>query len=922
MMWRLLLPILFVLLTSKTGAQQFGGFPPQTKWQQINTDTVRIIFEAGAEAQAQQIAAIIHVMAANNPLGKSLKKVHVVLHSKTTEANGYVGLAPFRSEYYLLPGGDIFETGNLPWHKLLAVHEYRHVAQYNAFNKGLTKAFSFVLGEEGRALANAFAVPDWFFEGDAVYAETALTPHGRGRMPYFFKGYESLWNEGKDYSWMKLRNGSIKDFVPNHYPLGYLLVNWGYLKYGHDFWQKVTNDASAFKGLIYPFQKAVKRQTGKSFKSFRKEAFSYYKKRVDASKNTVKKGETVTSYLYPQMIGKDSMLFLKNSYESIPQFTLQIAGVEHKIRQQNISGDDWFSYRKGTIAYTSFNTSARWSLQNYSNIVLLDIATGNEKKLTKKGYYFTPDISPDGEKIIVVSINDSLKTDLHLLTKEGAFLKGFAPPENAVFFQPRFINDSSVVVGLKYQNATLSWDELNINTVLFTSLLPQTGATIGYPYVRDSVFYFTSSAAGSDDIYSLPLSTKGLKRLTSGGTGSYFPSVYNDTLHYSTFTSNGYKLKAAAIGEMPVKQIDQNQMNEPAAPFPVAVALKSNSVFNIAERAFAVTGYKKSSGLINVHSWRPFYEAPEYSFSVYSNNVLNTFLSEAFYRYNEAEQSHTAGLNTSYAGFFTVINAGVTYTADRHLKTPTATRTYNSAEARIGISVPLNVTSGKTYRFFNGGSNFVFNALRPTGETKEIAKASNTTYLHHYLNWSQQLPKAKKQIFPSFGYHLSTAYRHKTSGKGYQSLLSTQVFLPSIFTTHSFVIAANFQQTDTGNVLFSNRFAASRGYNNLYFSRMWRSSANYHFPLFYPDKGVADIVYLLRIRSAMFYDHTRVFSRNKKITNDLRSVGGELFFDTKWWNQLPVSFGLRYSYLLDASKVNIGNPNRFEIILPVNLIPN
>ena len=189
--------LLFLILGISSGlvqAQQFSGFPPSTKWKQINTDTARIIFESATEEQAQRISAIIHKMAAQTPnaLGNSLRKVNIVLHKNTTLANGYVALAPFRSEYYLIPASNIFELGNLPWNEHLAVHEYRHVQQYNNFNNGLTRVFNFFLGEEGRAVANGLTIPDWFYEGDAVHAETALTPQGRGRLPLFQSGYNSL----------------------------------------------------------------------------------------------------------------------------------------------------------------------------------------------------------------------------------------------------------------------------------------------------------------------------------------------------------------------------------------------------------------------------------------------------------------------------------------------------------------------------------------------------------------------------------------------------------------------------------------------------------------------------------------------------------------------------------------------------------
>jgi len=168
-------------------AQQFSGFPPSTRWKQIDTDTARIIFESSSIKEAERIATIIHKMAAEQPnsLGSVLQKINIVLHKNTTLANGYVGLAPFRSEYYLIPSSNIAELGNLPWNEHLAVHEYRHVQQYNNFNHGLTKAFNVVLGEEGRAIANSLTVPPWLFEGDAVHAETALTPQGRAGFPTF-----------------------------------------------------------------------------------------------------------------------------------------------------------------------------------------------------------------------------------------------------------------------------------------------------------------------------------------------------------------------------------------------------------------------------------------------------------------------------------------------------------------------------------------------------------------------------------------------------------------------------------------------------------------------------------------------------------------------------------------------------------------
>jgi len=910
-----------LLFFNSVQAQQFSAYPPATKWKQINTDTSRIIFSRPAAKEAQRVSTIIHQMAAaNQQLGNQFKKINIVLHSNTTLANGYVGLAPFRSEYYLVPGGNIFDFGNLPWAEQLAIHEYRHVQQFNNFNKGITKGLGYIFGEQGRALANGLAIPDWFFEGDAVYAETVLTPQGRGRMPYFLNGFNSLWKENKNYSWMKLRNGSLKDLVPNHYPLGFLLVNYGYVKYGPAFWQKVTSDASRFKGLVYPFQQAVKRHAGVEFKKFKKDALAFYSKGISKTK-TQKKLQTVTNFYFPQVIGNDSLLYLKDSYKSLPAFYIKNKNREQKIKLKNISSEDWFGYRDGLVAYTAYNTDKRWSLTDYSDIILLNISTGNEEKLTQKGKYFTPDISPDGNNIIAVSVNDSLESELHLLNRKGGIIKNIRVFSNLLFVHPKFIDDTTVVVALRHPNATISLHHLNLTTGQFVQLLPPIKATIGFPSVYKGDVYFVSSLSGNDEIYKLGLRDKKLFQIANGKTGHYFPNVYADTITFSQFTSNGYTIEQKALADISPIEINPIQLGEEIIPFEVAGAREEKNLLATPTVTYPVTKYKKSTGLFNFHSWSPDYEDPEFSFSVFSDNILSTFTNEFFYRYNQNESSHAAGFNLSYGGLFPVINAGVDYTFGRHIKTETKTHTLNQLEGRVGYSIPFNFTKGKTFRLLNFGSNLVYNNLKPTGNSKNELSPSSTAYLHHFLNFTQQLPRARQHIYPKLGYTFAANYRHRLDEQGYQSLTGAQLFLPSVFPTHSIVFGGSFQQTDTGNIIFSNRFSNARGYDEFYFSKMWRASANYHFPLAYPDIGLANVVYLLRVRSNIFYDHSKVYSKNKTQKSNLRSVGTELFFDTKWWNQLPITIGVRYSYLLDARFAG-ANRHVFEFAVPIDLIPD
>lgn len=919
-MKRLHIVVLALIMGSLAQAQQFGGFPPSVKWKQIDTDTARIIFPSAVDSQAQRIAAIIHKITTLRPtaLGNGVRKINVVLHNNTTLANAYVALAPFRSEFYLVPGSNIFEFGANPWYQELAVHEFRHVHQFSNFNRGLSKAAGVILGQEGQALFNAIAIPDWFWEGDATHSETALTPQGRGRTPYFFNGYKALWREGRNYRWMKLRNGSLKDFVPDYYQLGYLLVNYGYLKYGNEFWGKVTADASAFRGVIYPFQQALKRHSGVDYKTFRNQALEYYSHEVSRKRTDLAKRETVTNYYFPQFIGKDSLLYLKSSYKELPAFYLRNKEGEHKLLLKNISTEDWFSYRNGLIAYTAYEPNARWSLIDYSSIYLYDIATKKETRITSKGKYYTPDISPSGKNIIAVSVNDSTATYLQLLDDSGNSIKTIRPVAHENFIYPRFIDENRVAVTERLPNSSMQMSLIDLETGKKEIVIPATSALIGFPFYYEGSVYFVSSVGGKDDIYSLRLSDKKIFQLSSGGGGKYFPSAYKDSLTWSVFTSNGLHVQANAAF---VNSTGSVQLNEVTLPYPVAEA--SSNILAELPRKFEVTKYSQASNLFNFHSWRPDYVDPEFTLSLYSDNVMGTFTNQLYYRYNENETSHAFGFNSSYGGWLPVINTGAEYTINRTLLDTSGVFNTNQLEARVGYNIPLNFTSGKLYRFLNFGSNFVFNQRLASNGVKDPLHDRTFYYLHNFVNWSHFLPRAKQHINPKFGYAITAAHRNLVNEKGFQFIGSGSLFLPS-FGNHSIVLSSSWQETDTSNRTFSNRFANSRGYDDYYFSRMWKLGVNYHFPIVYPDWGFANLIFFQRIRGNVFYDLTKVYSRNKQVTRNLRSIGSEIYFDTKVWNALPLSFGFRMSYLLNTG---FGLRDRrgsaiYEFIVPVNLIPD
>lgn len=924
--------ILLFLIAEPTMAQRFGGNPSRERWKQIDTDTVKVIFADGNEKQAQKIARIIHGLQQTNAgnLGKGMRKVSIVLQDRSLFSNAYVGLAPFRSEFYTTAPQNAFELGAFDWVSNLAIHEYRHVHQYGNFNKGLSKLASVILGQEGQAVANAASIPDWFFEGDAVYSETKLTQQGRGKLPDFFNGYKSLYRSDRSYSYMKLRNGSLRHYVPNHYDLGYLLVSYGRKQYGDDIWEKVTDDAARFKPLIYPFQGAVKKHTGISFNSFVNDALGYYRDQWKAELTeeplwiTKTEKNNVVNYRFPYLTEDGSYITLQDSYTQIPAFTkVYPDGRTERIRVRDIAIDPYFTYRNHTIVYTSYQPDTRWGNVENNTLKIYDLISGREQIIQTKTRLFSPDISADMKTIVAVDMAKEgnsavVKVDIGSGNTDTLLIS-----TDRVFSYPRFAGGAGDFYAVHRQaNGHMGISRYIDKGKTEKTLLAASNRVIGYLQVQGDTLLFTSTYQGRDELWALidkGDNVKGPFRLAAYPTGIYQAVLQNGKLTGAVFTADGFRLASF------------DPVWEKVEPFHQMQALYAGSgmqagdfdfVNQVPLRNFNVNPYKRYNRLVNIHSWRPYYDRPEYSFTLYGENVLNTFLTELAYTYNENEQSHKLGADFAYGGSYVqrILGASSTFNRSARLNQDTLLH-WNEQAAYAGLRLPLNFTSGREYSSLVLQTTINTNQVKWTGIAKNLLKDRIVHYLDFNIAYSAQSQRAVRQIFPRWGRALSTRYR-TAIGKtdAWQLLISGALYLPGLASTHNLVLTGAVQSRDTLNqYIFSDNFPFSRGYRSVNFPRMYKLGINYHFPLMYPDWGFGQLVYFQRIRMNAFYDYALGKSLRTGREFHFGAVGGELMFDTKWWNQEPVSFGIRYSRLLDREFSGATTPNYWEIILPVAL---
>ncbi|MEO5501535.1 MAG: hypothetical protein ABIR31_08845 [Ginsengibacter sp.] len=910
-------------------AQVPGGNPPSLKWQQINTPNSRVIFSKGLSASAGRISNIINEIAAptSQTIGTKKKKINIVLQNQTTVSNAYVGLGPFRSEFFITQPQGNLGLGSLPWIDLLTIHEYRHVQQFNNFNVGLSKVMRDIFGEEGQSLANNAAIPNWFYEGDAVYNETNLSKQGRGSLPSFYGPYRSLWKDNRHYNWMKLRNGSLKDFIPDHYALGFLMVAYGHQKYGDEFWKNVTHDAASFKSLIYPFQAAIKKYSGVNYVKFRNDALDFFKNQFADSIIIAPRGNYKNEqFVYFKEDG--SLIYLNNSFKKIPTFIEKSGNEEKKIRGSDYTINDYFSYRNGKIVYASFKPDARWGYRDFSNIGVMDISSGKQHTITHRGKYFSPDINNDGNQIVAVEELPDQRNRLVILNSQTGEVSKILPNKDSMsFYFPKFKSDSKIIAPVHNSIGQMSIAEVDVANSTYDYLLPFTFNVVAYPYIHNDTLYFTLNYKKNVDLFAYTFMDKKIWQIDCGalrGIGVYHPTVSDSKIAFSTLTSEGYRIQQVAKNQLKYTEIGSTQLQKITSSFGTSAinGLNSNLLYNTPDDSFAITKYHKAFKLFNFHSVEPAADDPQYTLSLISENILNTLESSLSYTFDRSEKFHRVGFSATYSALFPFLTAGINYTFDRKFIFHNKPVYFNQLEPFAGFNVPLNLSKGRSFTYVNFGSQFVYNTSYFRAQYKDTFGNQAYNYISNFLSFSSQLQKAAQAIYPRLAQAFSISYKLPvTKFNGYQVVTAGNLYFPGIINTHSIQLVGAYLKKDSLHQLnFSSGFPFSRGYTSANFYEMTKWGVNYHFPLLFPDAGFANIFYLLRVRMNLFYDETRVkdFYTNGNIyRGKFRSAGTELNFDGKIWNQADISFGIRYSYLLDKDLYgNTGN-SRWDFIVPV-----
>ncbi len=251
---------------------------------------------------------------------------------------------------------------------------------------------SYLFGEQIYGVI-AFLLPLWYLEGDAVFAESALTESGRGRSPSFQKQMKAISVEKhKMYKYDQIVSGSFREFIPDHYQSGYQIVTWAMAKHDPQVWNKMLDYTAKNPFTVNPVNISLSKSTGLRKKTLYREAFDTLKtiwtgdveeaRSVFYSQINPAKKDNYINYYSPVVAGKDSVIAVRTTLSKSPAFVL-LRPSEKKEETIHIPGQmyPWYiSFGNGIVVWVETRNDPRWANRQYSIIRTMDLRSNKDQK--------------------------------------------------------------------------------------------------------------------------------------------------------------------------------------------------------------------------------------------------------------------------------------------------------------------------------------------------------------------------------------------------------------------------------------------------------------------------------------------------------------------------------------------------------------
>jgi hypothetical protein len=915
----------FTFILSLTFSCSFGQFfdesqsPLSVKWREINHQGFKIIYSAQLEKDAQKLSNTLpHIYPA---LGRDLKqlktRIPIVLQNLGTTANGFVQLAPKKSELYTISPQQ-FDSQD--WLNNLAIHELRHIIQYNKY----TGKTGFPFPEEIYFGYLGLSSPTWFLEGDAVSTETNHTYSGRGRQPAWIMAYRTALLEGQKMSYSKAYFGSQKNITPGYYQLGYLMSAHLQKNEGSDITEKIISDISRRPLRFYPFSQSLKKFTNKNTKRyFEHVQRSLEKDWKEQAKKTEfkhyeslnKKAKYATNYHLPTPLPNGKILALKSSKSEPSNFVvIDTEKSEKSILKIAYQEMPWFSFGNQKIVWDEYREDARYKQRSWNVICIYDLEKKQKIQLTKKSRLFAPSISADGQKIVAVKIDLSNKHQLVFIDpKSGEITDSIPNSENHALQTPSLNADGSQVAWVSVTEEGKSMWLAHDGKI--EQLIGNTRQQISRPVFFQDRIAFNAHYSGVDNVYEITPQAKKINALTAAKYGAFNPSFdSSNNLYFSEYQNMGFEIAKTEIEPMDIRDNNFVYYGKQTTP--------ENYVFaDIPDSTFQSKPYSPLKHALNFHSISPIAEGDldKVGLELKSNDLLNTtsFYTGVSYQSSNRNIEYYAGLK--YRALYPIIN--LAYRNRPRVANYRFQNAIHQAQWRedyfgITASVPLSFNAyNHQFSFIAETGTYLVNRHFNKVDAPRLVNRIQFP-LSHRLGFSHRVRTAERDIAPKWAQLIeitlqNTPFDDRLNGQllGFESYF----YFPGLAKNHSFLVSYSHQK-NSGTFANTNAIETVFGYKQIKAISPLKSTLllNYRFPFLFPDLEIGPIAYVRNLR-ATFFSHYENIGSQTKINQpktyglELRSsmnllryqpvadIGARLIFVDKNYKQNPI-FELLFNY--------------------------
>lgn len=848
---------------------------PYIKWRQIETENYRLLFPETFTFTAKKLVQQLPTLRkySSQDLAISPRKITLVLQGNHVSQNGYVQLAPRKSEFYPVPSST---ADNQEWLPNLALHELRHVAQFDKLTGRLKAPFF-----EQLALAlYGLNLPAWYFEGDAVQVETIYSDGGRGRLPSWEMPLRANLLSGENYAFNKYVLGSFKDNVPSHYTIGFFMNSYITNHFGLNSHEKIMDNMHNKMLRPFNFQRAVKHVTGAKPPLIYKQTIAELAgiwKETDGNnyiKNEIKteKSKFPSDYLLPQIDSKHDLYTLKLSPQAVNKIIrIDSAGKETEVVKTGIQITPYFHLRGNEIVWDEYRKDARFGKQTYSVVTLYNIDTKRLKTITKNTRYYAPALHPTQALIAVVEVDLAGKSYLVFLDSDsGKVVERIDIPEGMHIQQPKFNESGNKIVAIAVSKQGTNLLTIDLQTKTQMLQMAWGNQELERPFFVGDELFFKAHYDGRDNIYRLPTNTKTPVKVTDARFGAFNGNVVDDKLLYNDYQYNGYKLAQQPITSS-TKQAMQTASRLFVAPTLDQVSDR-DSIFTD-DSTLLVKPYSLNKHMLNFHSLSisstNFESFDNYIPGLFwlSNDVLNTTQVRLGYEYDPDIAKSIYSAEVSYKRFLPVFTARY---ANRGLVGNAVSSAqqnqivmfdYRDHQATFEVSVPLSIYRQNTV--YSYGANFGTSYTKRYDLSIALRNFNETIAfpLNYQVYFNKNSMRSRMDLAPRWGQNLSVTYRHlpfenQLSGSIFS--IRTNFYLPGLLLNHSLQLRFAAQESN-GRYQGSYDIPMVSGWGNFQSAIVKNTAmATYRMPLFYPDWSIGSLAYIKRFQGLLFSDFQNV----------------------------------------------------------------